>query len=141
MSTPLFFPPARLVERIDTRNAIALRDLLSAAGLRCRASGRWTQRMIVIEPGGPFIEREPGDWGAVRIGVPDGLTARGRTRYAVAAMAYGLMDLVARESVRGAEWARPAAPRGRPRTGCAMSNAQRQRAWRARHAQGTRSAG
>jgi hypothetical protein len=133
MATPLFFSPPRLVERVDARAARSLRELLAVAGAPCRASGRWTERRVRIVPGAAgVIEKEPGDWSPVRIGVPAGLSARDAARYAVAAMAYGLMDLVARESIRGQPWARPAPPRGRPATGTAMSNRERQRTYRAR---------
>jgi hypothetical protein len=136
-----FFPPARIVASLDTRGAITLRELLERAGAPCRASGRWTERPVVLVPGSADIEREPGDWGAVRIGVPSRMapraaapaTSRAMARHACLAMAYGLMDIVARESLRGLPWAKPAAPRGRPRSGTTMTNAQRQAAYRARH--------
>jgi hypothetical protein len=134
MSTPIFYPTPRIVQRVDTSGAMTLRELLSLAGAPCRASGRWTERLVRIAPGIAGIEREPGDWGAVRIGVHAGLSTRDAARYAAAAMAYGLMDLVARESLRGQPWARPAPARGRPRTGTAMTNRERQRLYRARHA-------
>jgi len=95
----------------------------------------------VLVQGSADIEREAGDWGAVRIGVPSRVAPRAMARYACLAMAYGLMDIVARESVRGLPWTRPAAPRGRPRSGTAMTNAQRQAAHRARHPPPDRSRG
>lgn len=130
---PLFFPAARIVKSVDVTGSVKLSELLRRAGAPCRASGRWSERLVVIAPGESGIEREPGDWGAVRIGVPSDLGEVDAARFAASAMAYGLMDLVARESIRGAYWARPAAPRGRPPTGRALSNAERQRNFRARH--------
>ncbi|HEY7954685.1 MAG: hypothetical protein ACHQ17_10785 [Polyangia bacterium] len=133
MSIPLFLPPARIVEHLDDRRAIPLRELLAAAGVPCRATGRFTDRLVCVVPGKPgLIEREPGDWAAVRIGVPSGLSARNAARYASAVMAYGLMDLVARESLRGQLWARPTPPRGRPARGLALTGVERQRNYRAR---------
>lgn len=133
MSTPLFFPPPRIVEHIDTRGAHTLREVLAEAGAPCRASGSWTERLISIVPHHQSrIEKEPGDWTPVRILLPAGLSARDAARYAVAAMAYGLMDLVARQSIRGQPWAKPARARGRPPTGAARTNRERQRAFRRR---------
>ena len=134
MSTPLFFPAPRVLERVEVRGAVPLRELLATAGVPCRASGPWTERLVRVVPGAEGTEKEPGDWAPVRIGVPANLSRRDAARYAVAVLAYGLMDLVARESIRGQPWARPSAPRGRPRTGTASSNRERQRAHRARRA-------
>jgi hypothetical protein len=132
MSTPLFFPIPRIVPVIDAGSAITLREALASAGAPCRASGRWTERLLVIDPGFEGIEKEPGDWSTVRIGVQANHAARDQARYAVAAMAYGLMDVVARESIRGLAWALPAKPRGRRPSGAALSSAQRQRRYRVR---------
>ena len=99
----------------------------------CRASGRWAERRVAIDRGPELaIVTEPGDAGLVRVRVPASLTPRQAARWALSALAYGLMDLVARESIRGADWAKPAPPRGRPATGTASSNRERQRAHRRR---------
>lgn len=136
MALPLFFPTPRIVAHIDPQAARPLHDLLVQAGVPCRASGRWTERLVTVTAGEQLdIEREPGDWGGVRITVPAGLSARGAARLAVGALAYGLMDLVARESIRGQAWARPTLPRGRPRSGMALSGRERQRIHRARRAE------
>lgn len=132
MSTPLFFPTPRIVKDVDVTLAITLREVLARAGIPCRASGRWTERLVVIDPAFDGIEREAGDWGAVRIGAPAELGQRDQARHAIAALAYGLMDVVARESIRGQAWARPSRPRGRPASGAALSAAKRQRRHRAR---------
>jgi len=133
MRPPFFIPPARVVEHLDASGSRPLREVLAEAGVVCRASGAWTERAICIVPGTPdLIEKEPGDWSPVRIGVPAGLSRRDEARYAAVVLAYGLLDLVARESIRGASWSKPTAPRGRPRRGTAKSSAARQRAHRAK---------
>gem|GEM_PF-2808169 len=58
---------------------------------------------------------------------------RARARLALGALAYSIMDLVARESIRGAAWAAAAPPRGRASSGTALTNAERQRRYRAKH--------
>ena len=133
MSTPLFFSAPRIVAHIDTRGAHSLRELLAEAGAPCLASGPWTERLVRIVPSGQRrIDKEPGDWTPVCVHVTAGLSGRDAARFAAAAMAYGLMDLVARQSIRGQQWAKPARPRGRPPTGAARSNRERQRAYRSR---------
>jgi hypothetical protein len=135
MPTPLFFPPPRYraVLPLPAAGTVSVRELCAAAGVPCRASGGWTERRIqVVRADGYDIEAEPGGWGTVRIAVPRRLKPGEAYRHALAALAFGLMDLVARESIRGQRWARPAPPRGRPATGTAWSNAERQRAYRHR---------
>jgi hypothetical protein len=130
---PLFMPPKRIVPTLRLRGATTIAELCEAAGVACRASGAWTQREIALERADePAVEVEPGSWGRVRVGVPPAhaRTARERARFALAVLAYALMDTVARESIRGCEWARPG-QRGRPATG-GLSNRQRQAAFRAR---------
>lgn len=107
--------------------------LCSIAGVACRASGPWLQRMIAIERGSGYaISAEPGGFGGVHLHVPAGLTPTQAAQYGLAMLAYGLMDPVARESIRGQAWAKPSVPRGRPRTGTALSARERQRAFRDR---------
>lgn len=135
MTTPLFYPPPRYRAALPLPAAgtLSVRELCALAGVRCRASGGWTERRIqVVRADGYAIEAEPGGWGAVRIAVPRRLKPIEAHRHALAALAFGLMDLVARESIRGQPWARPAPPRGRPATGIARTNAERQRAHRRR---------
>ncbi len=133
MSIPFFFPLPRVVPNINIDDAMTLRSLLESAGAQCRASGRWTERLIVLVHGESGIERAPGDWGAVRIGIPQADSALAAARYAAAAMAYALMDVVARESIKGLPWTKPSAPRGRPPKPGAQTNAARQRSFRLRH--------
>jgi len=132
MATPLFFPRSRIVVDLRLLNARPLKQLIEEAGAVCRASGAWVNRRVELVPGADIIERQPGDCGDVRIGVPKGLSELRRARYAVAALAYELMDGVARQSICGQPWAKPAFPAGRPATGVAQTTAERQRAFRAR---------
>lgn len=133
MGTPLFFPPPVYVAHLDAKGAVALSDLCRHAGVACKASGAWTERPVCVYGGSGYrIEAEPGGYGVVRIQVPAQLGEVERARHALAAMAYSLMDGVAREVVRGAAWAKPAKPVGRPRGGQALSGQARQRRYRAR---------
>lgn len=135
MNLPLFFPPPEYVLDLSEASADAqtLRSLCADAGVPCRASGVWTERPVVVVPGERYrIEAEAGDYGRVKIEVPAWLSLVDQKRHALGALAYGLMDLVARESLRGAAWARPANPRGRRSSGVALSTKERQRRYRAR---------
>lgn len=135
MNLPLFFPPAVYVRDLsdDSIGAQSLRSLCEDAGVPCRASGAWTERRIVVVAGLRYrIEAEAGGYGLVKVEVPADLTPLDQKRHALGALAYGLMDLVARESLRGAVWARPAKPRGRPSRGMALSTKERQRRYRAK---------
>lgn len=133
---PMFFPVPTYVSSIDSSRGICLKDLCEKAGVRCRASGQWVDRRIhvasVEEGAAPAIEAEPGSAGAVRITTPAGITQTQSLQYALAAMAYSLFDLVARESIKGVAWARPDLPVGRKRNGRAKSNAARQRKFQAK---------
>lgn len=131
MSVPLFFPIPVFVASLDLASASTIADLCDQAGVRCAASGAWTQRRIQLRQGDTFaIEAEPGYVGAVRLTLPPGHPHP--ARLALAALAYGLFDGVARASIAGQSWARPALPRGRRRTGVALPNSERQRRWRER---------
>ncbi len=139
----LFFCPQPKVVRALVPSAAAraetVRSLCARAGVDCLASGAWTERKVYLVPvpAGEVLSivKEPGDWSAVQVGLPGvDINSVAAARGALLVLAYGLMDLVARESIRGVVWARPSAARGRPRTGKAMSNAQRQARYRQRHA-------
>jgi hypothetical protein len=134
MHYPLFFPIPRVVSKISHAHSKPLADVLQTAGATVRASGPWTLRPIVLAFGQTDILKEATDYGTVQIGVPLSATEIEAARYASLAMAYSLMDLVARESIRGLPWTRPGAAPGRPRTGQALTNAERQRKYRRRHA-------
>jgi hypothetical protein len=123
MSIPLFWPSVRYVPRLNIgARATTLRALCDVAGVPCRASGAWTNRIIdVIENDAVQIVAEPDDWSAVQIFVPSS-TQRDAARLALAALAYALHDPVAKQSIQGAPWARIAVPRGRIATSTALSS-------------------
>jgi hypothetical protein len=133
MSIPLFFPRVRYVARLAlSARATTLRALCDSAGVACKASGDWTSRVVDLVPAHTLqIAAEPGDWSAVQISLPDG-DRRTRARLALATMAYALHDLVARQSIMGAPWAKISLPRGRIASGAALSTVERQRRFRAR---------
>ena len=133
MKTPLFFPTATYTPQLSTEGAYTLRHLCELAGTACKATGAWTERLITIERATTCeINCEPGDWGVVNIKVPHQLNDLEAARYALIAMAYGLMDGVARESIRGQSWARPSPPTGRPTKGTANNTRERQRKFQAK---------
>jgi hypothetical protein len=131
MSIPLFFPPIRYVARLTpTSGAATLRTLCIRAGVPCRATGAWTERLVEVVVAHELgITAEPGEGAAVQIAMPRS-EPRQMARLALAAMAYALHDLVAKESIRGQPWATIATPRGRIRTGTALSTRERQRRFR-----------
>lgn len=136
MALPLFFPPVRYVKTIDRKNAIPLDSLCDLARTRCEAFGSWTQRLIVMhdaEGREPWLLAEPGDWGAVEIGVPSLGSTVAKARWALGALAFVLFDGVARATLQGKEWARIERPRGRPsHGGRALTNAERQHRFRSK---------
>jgi hypothetical protein len=136
MSIPLFYPTPTYVASLPLTKPMSLAELCARAGVPCRGSGAWTARQVQVQAdrGGLSLTSEPGYKGRVRVLVPEHLDAQQAARVALGAMAYALMDLVARESIRGAAWAKPDKPRGRPPSGRALSSAQRQRAYRAKRA-------
>lgn len=77
-----------------------------------------------------MIQKEPGNYGKVKIIASFPRDKRKKARLALYILAYGLFDLVARESIRGSPWAKINPPAGRPRIAKAMSNAERQRRFR-----------
>ena len=128
MNAPLFTAIPAYVPTLSARNATPVRALCDQAEIPCKASGEWTQRLIVLHRGeGYRIVAEPGGYGIVHITVPKTLSTRDAARHALIALAYELMDGVARESVRGYLWARPAAKRGRPMSGTRKTVRERQR--------------
>jgi hypothetical protein len=133
MSIPLFFPTVRYAPRLTlSPGATTLRALCESAGVVCKASGAWTERVVDIVTGDTLeIVAEPGDGAPVRISLPAN-DHRSAARLALAVMAYGLHDLVAKESIRGASWTRIALPRGRIPSGAALTTRERQRRFRAR---------
>ncbi len=131
MSIALFLPLPSYVPHLLLEKPLTVRTLCGLAGVRCRASGQWTERKVEITAGSPIeVVAEPGDWGSVRIAIQSG-SKLAKARLALAIMAYSIHDVVALESIRGAEWSRVALPRGRPKTGLALTGGERQRRFRA----------
>jgi len=98
------------------------------------ASGGWTERKVEIRHGSLLmIESEPGDWGAIRITMHKSTKTK-EAQTALLILAYALHDLVAKESIKNQPWSRVPAPRGRIKTGKALSNSERQKLFRARQA-------
>lgn len=132
MSIPLFFPPVTYVRALELGSPMTLRELCKAAGTSCRASGAWTERQVEVVRGKTeTITAEPGMGGRVRIVVGE-KRQKERARFGLAAMAYALHDLVAKASISKAPWARIPEPRGRPKSGLALTSRERQRRFRAK---------
>ena len=133
MSLPLFFPIPRPVPQVASTGP-TLREWCASAGVPCRATGRWTERRLAARPDEiGFIDYEPGD-GSVELGVPARFARSPQqlARYVLGAAAFALFDHVARESIRGALWARVENPRGPKFSGTALSARERQAKRRAR---------
>lgn len=136
MSIPLYFPIPRYVARLASGSSYRpLRYWCEVAGVRCKASGAWVERPVQVLAGPVAIIAEASPGNRVAIRGPRNADRVSLARYALGALAYALMDGVARESIRGADWARPAARVGRPRTGRARNARERQRLFRARAVQ------
>jgi len=126
----LFFPQPKLFPALDMKNAITLAQLCQQAGVPCRASGAWVKRRVKIGFAQDFTLRAtPGDWGDVYLTSPL-RQKKARARQALVILAYGMHDLVAKESIRGEDWAKPTPPRGRPRSPRPLSNRERQARFR-----------
>ena len=127
-----FLPPPHYVAKLALSKPLTLSELCSLAQVSCKASGAWTQRLIEVVEGDELrISAEPGPWGRVKIEVPRSKEAR-RFAIALEVLAYGLHDVVARESIRDS-YISPVRPRaGRPKRGSQRSNPQRQRDYRER---------
>ncbi len=135
MSIPLFYPPVTYVKHLELQAPLTLRELCERCGAPCRASGGWTNRLVDIVKGASLrIIAEPGSWSPVRIEIPAG-DELARRRIALGAMAYGIHDLVAKQSIAGQDWCVLSAPRGRPRKRRSLTNRERQRNFRERQKQ------
>lgn len=138
MALPLRFPHVKYVPHLERNGAVTLEGLCLQAQTRCEAVGAWTQRTIILIDAGsrdPWIRAEPGDWGAVEIGVPTlGGSEVRRARWALGALAFStLFDQVARATVAGKEWARIEMPRGpAPQPRRPFTAAERQQRFRDR---------
>ncbi len=137
MSLPAFWPTPKYLPMVPADGAIPLHELCERAGVPCRASGEWIKRPIVIarsddRDGAILVDVRHG---TVRVEVPSswGGTDALDARYALGVLAYGIFDLVARESIKGQPWARIRRPPGPRRSGTALTNRERQRRYRATH--------
>lgn len=115
MSLPVFFPIPRYSNRLSEDGARPLSEICALAGIPCRASGMMARRLVVVLPsnegGQPSIQARATTWGVVHIRVPAQVkTERGRARYALGALAFGLHDVAAKESIRRMRWSRAADP-------------------------------
>lgn len=72
--------------------------------------------------------RGPGPLSEVWLGIPPGRPAR-RALVALGLLAFGVFDYGARECLRGLDVAKATPGAGRPRTGRALSAAQKQRSY------------
>lgn len=133
MSSELYFAPVVYVPKLSLRAPVTLAELCRLAGTACKASGAWSMRKVELKYGKKIdVLAEPGDWGNVRISIPHRTMGK-RARFALTLLAYGMHDLVAKQSIIGCAWARPAPPRGRPSKKRALSSKERQRRFRRRH--------
>ncbi|MCB9707220.1 MAG: hypothetical protein H6714_00315 [Myxococcales bacterium] len=127
-------PAPLYVAHLRQHSSESVRALCVLAGVPCKATGAWAERQIEITAAEKLcIVAEPGATGSVRISMKR-RSARQDARTALAVLAYGLHDLVAKQSVKGQSWTRVKPPPGRPKLGRRpLSNAERQRRFRLRH--------
>ena len=132
MALPVFFPVVDVAAALPGGRRSTVRQLCRAAGVECRVVGAPAERCVILaEAPLPRALRTPGPLGPVWLGLPRG-DSRRRALQALGLLAYGVFDYCARESLRGLPIARPTAGPGRPRTGTALSAAERQRRYRGR---------
>lgn len=94
--------------------------------------GSFREREVSLRKGRALtIRKEPGDYGKTEIIAPFSKDKKSKAELALYILAYGLNDLLARESIRGRFRITP--PVGRPKTAKPLSNAERQRRFRVRH--------
>ena len=126
---PAFYPPVNIVRHVDDGERLTVSLLCERAGVACRVTGQAAQRPVIIKKtgAGVALTRLPGDFGAMHIACHNT-----DPRFILGAMAYGFNDYAARESVRDLGLFGIAPPKGRPRTGRALSGARRTRRSRAR---------
>lgn len=130
MSIPLFYPAANFVPTLALTAPVSIEQLCNQAGIKCKASGAWTGRQIELAPGAELkITAEPGDWGKVKLEIPPS-EPQHEALLALAVLAYGLHDLVAKQSLSGNTRVALAPPRGRPKKARALSTSERQRRFR-----------
>lgn len=136
MSIPLFLPLPEYVPRLKLKTAVTLRQLCQLANVPLRASGPWTERQLeILTASKQRVLAEPGEFGKVKLYLKAGSKAE-RAQLALGILAYVLHDLAAKESIRGISWSRIPLRSGRPRSGKALLNKERQQRFRARQARG-----
>ena len=138
---PAMFPPATIVVEAPRGKTHTVESLCHQAGIECRVTGPSASRVVYLHRAGHLeVHREPGNAGAVSIGLPGDLP-EDETREAaflvLAVLAYVVFDYAARESVRGRPEMRVSLPRGRPQSLNPMTGAERQRRWREKQARRT----
>lgn len=127
-----FFTPTNYVSELKLLKPHSIAELCERVNIPCLASGNWTQRKVEIRYGEILtIEAEPGDWGAVRLTIKKSTKIK-EAQTALLILAYALHDLVAKESIKNLPWSKVPVPRGRIRTGKALTNAERQKIFRER---------
>jgi len=134
MSRLFFHPPPTYLNSLKLKKFHTITDLCKRLNIPCKASGGWTERKVEIRYGPDLIiEAEPGDWGAVRITIEKSNKIK-EARTALLVLAYAVHDLVAKESIKNLPWSRIPVPRGRIKTGKALTNSERQKLFRERQA-------
>lgn len=129
---PLFFSHVIYQKKLLLKKPYTLRKLCEIGGVQCKATGKWTERLIEVIQGSEIkIFAEPGDWGSIKIEVNYN-TIQSRARHALAILAYVFNDLVAKQSIQGEPWTKIELPVGRRKTGKALSNKERQERFRQR---------
>lgn len=132
MSLPVFFPPAEISLALPEGQRTTLAALCHSAGIDCRVTGLSASRpLLVAQASAMRAVRGPGPLSEVWLGIPAGKPAR-RSLVALGLLAFGVFDYGARECLRGLDVAKASAGPGRPRTGRAMSAAEKQRRYRER---------
>jgi len=132
MSLPVFFQTPKISLRLPRGRRVTIEELCRQAGVSCRVTGLSARRQLHVADA-PLLRavRSPGPLGPVWVGVPY-KDVRKRALHVLGMLAYGVFDYAARECLRGLEVARPSPGRGRPRTGRALSAAERKRLSRQR---------
>lgn len=129
---PAVLPKVRIVKRVSRGRQLTVGLLCRAAGIECKVTGPAVGRRIYLYRSGEIdVAREPGSFGAVAVGLPEG-NDRDCAVLALGLLAYSVFDYVARESMRGRPEARFSLSVGRPRKARPLSGAERQRRWRER---------
>ena len=143
------------IGKTNYRKIYTISELCKRLKIPCRATGVWTQRKVEIFSNYSkvlnyntisnhntdheiIIFAEPGDWGKVEIFIPK--YYKNRELLALYILAYGMHDIVAKESILQAKL-NPAykdilrattlnPPRGRPKKQRALSTKERQKRYR-----------